>query len=319
MLSGEEIIFSNLAPIISALLIYILLLWQYIVRMKPGLEQVKKNESNSSLTHHILDLPEFEPYWHFHPEFELTFIISGSGKRIVGDSVEKFDEGDLVLLGSDLPHTWNSFRREPGNALHRAVVFQFSRNLVPGPSQGFPEFEGISRLLDRAHRGISFGGAQVMKTGKKLEALTRSVGLGKLTQFWLILDELSKAGEYRFLASEGYAPTLNTYSGERVNNVFRYVSMHFDQDIKISQLAQLTHMTETSFSRFFKMITGETFMEYVNNIRISRACAMLAEQKEKSISQIAGESGFKSSTHFNRMFLIKKGCTPTHFRRQYFV
>lgn len=98
--------------------------------MKPGLEQIKKNEANSSLTQLILDLPEFEPYWHFHPEFELTFIISGSGKRIVGDSVEPFQKGDLVLLGSDLPHTWNSGNNNIKSESCKAVVFQFNQKIL---------------------------------------------------------------------------------------------------------------------------------------------------------------------------------------------
>jgi AraC-like DNA-binding protein len=287
--------------------------------MKPTFEQIKKNPSKSSINQLILNLPEFEPYWHFHPEYELTYIIKGSGKRIVGDSIEPFVPGDLVLLGADLPHTWNSVQSDQEKGICKAVVFQFNKGMVPDSENWFPEFENIQRLLEKAYRGISFSGQQATKIGIKLEKLPKHKGLQKLTRFWLILDELGRADEYSFLASEGYAPSLNKFNGDRINNVFKFVSYHFAEEIKLRQLANLTHMTETSFSRFFKIITGESFMDYLNSYRISKACVLLAEKKEMSILEIAYKSGFKSSTHFNRMFLDKKGCTPTNFRRQYFV
>jgi AraC-like DNA-binding protein len=287
--------------------------------MKPSFEQIKKNPSKSSVNQVILNLPEFEPYWHFHPEYELTYIINGSGKRIVGDSIEPFGPGDLVLLGADLPHTWNSVRSDQEKGICKAVVFQFNKGMVPDTEEWFSEFENIQKLLRKAYRGISFYGQQAEEIGKKLEKLPNSRGLQKLTRFWLILDKLSRTDEYSFLASEGYAPSLNKFNGERINKVFKFVSEHFAEEIKLRQLANLTHMTETSFSRFFKTISGESFMDYLNSYKISKACALLAEKKEMSILEIAYKAGFKSSTHFNRMFLDKKGCTPTNFRRQHFV
>jgi AraC-like DNA-binding protein len=285
--------------------------------MKPGLEQIKKNEANSSLTQLILDLPEFEPYWHFHPEFELTFIISGSGKRIVGDSVEPFVEGDLVLLGSDLPHTWNSGNNNNTNESCKAVVFQFSHKILTNLISEFPEFESTLRLLKTAHRGISFHGEQALETGNKLLKLSKSNGLEKLTRFWHILDDLSKLTNYRLLASANYVPSLNMYNVERINTVFTYVSTHLAENIPLQKTADIVHMTQTSFCRFFKLITGETFTEYLNNFRISRACFMLTEQQDKSILQVAFDSGFRSSTHFNRMFHEIKGCSPSGFRKQH--
>jgi AraC-like DNA-binding protein/mannose-6-phosphate isomerase-like protein (cupin superfamily) len=288
-------------------------------QMKPSFEQIKKNPSKSLLNQVILNLPEFEPYWHFHPEYEITYIINGSGKRIVGDSIEPFGPGDLVLLGTELPHTWNSVRSDQEKGNCKAVVFQFNSGMIPDSKNWFPEFENLQRLLVKAYRGISFSGQKATEIGKKLEKLPKVEGLQKLTRFWLILDELSRVGEYKFLASEGYAPSLNKFNGERINKVFKFVSEHFAEDIKLRQIASLTHMTETSFSRFFKKITGESFMDYLNSYRISKACALLAEKREMSILEIAYKSGFKSSTHFNRMFLNKKCCTPTHFRRQHFA
>jgi AraC-like DNA-binding protein len=287
--------------------------------MKPDLEQIKKNEANSSLTQLILDLPEFEPYWHFHPEFELTFIISGSGKRIVGDSVEPFIKGDLVLLGSDLPHTWNSENNNIASESCKAVVFQFNYKMLSDIINEFHEFKGIRRLLNYANRGISFLGAQALEAGNKMLKLSKLNGLEKLTRFWLILNDLSKSANYRLLASVNYVPSLNKYNIERINIVFTYVSGHFAENIPLNEVAYIIHMTQTSFCRFFKLITGETFTEYLNNFRISRACAMLTAQQDKSILQVALDSGYRSSTHFNRMFHTKKGCSPSGFRKQHII
>ncbi len=309
------IILSYIDRIISNILFNHLILWHNYLGMKPSFEQVNKQPDGSQLRQLILDLPEFEPYWHFHPEFELTYIISGSGKRIIGDSVEPFVAGDLVLLGPDLPHTWNSAPGQKGQ--YKAVVFQFGRSIVPGPGNGFPEFQNIARLLDFSVRGLHFYGNDMVTVSKKITRLCRLTGLEKTTAFWLLLNELATKGKFVSLASEGYVPSLNKHNADRINKVFGYVSDHFGDMIKLSDVASLVHMTETSFSRFFKQITGEPFTEYLNNARISHACVLLAGRSERSISEIALESGFRSSTHFNRMFLQKKGCTPSYFRQQH--
>jgi AraC-like DNA-binding protein len=162
-----------------------------------------------------------------------------------------------------------------------------------------------------------FYGNDVDSLNKKFTRISRLSGLERLTAFWLTLNELATGGKFTLLASQGYVPSLNKYNVERINKVFEYVSSHFYETIKLSDIASLVHMTETSFSRFFKQITGEPFIDYLNNTRISHACVLLAGQMDKSISEIMAESGFRSSTHFNRMFLQKKGCTPGYFRKQY--
>jgi AraC-like DNA-binding protein len=284
--------------------------------MKASFEHISKGDSLSSLKHLVLNLPDFEPFWHYHPEFELTYILHGSGKRIVGDSIEPFYPGDLVLLGPDLPHTWNSFRDKDDKQMCRAVVFQFGAKLIPGTTETFPEFDGIRRLLEIAGRGISFHGEKADAAGKKLVRLSKTNGLEKLSSFWLILDELFKMADYALLTGDTYSPSLNKYNGERINKVFKFVAEHFHENVQLSQVADLVHMTETSFSRFFRTITGETFIDYLNNFRISHACRLLAGNKGKDINQVAAECGYRSSTHFNRMFQSRKKCSPSEFRKR---
>lgn len=285
--------------------------------MKPSFEQIPKITGSSQLIQHILTLPEFEPYWHFHPEYELTYIIHGRGKRIVGDSVEEFQDGDLVLLGSNLPHSWNSVKSGPDSSKCKAVVLQFNGELIPGPDHKFPEFDSIRILLEKAQQGLFFYGKEALSAGRSLIQLAKSEGIVRLSGFWLVLNELCRSSSFKLLSTSGYIPSLNKFQGERINTVFRYVAENFAEDIKLRQVAEKIHMTETSFSRFFKTITGETFTEYLTNIRIAHACSLLAEHRDKSVLQVAFESGFKSSTHFNRVFLQSKKCTPGEFRKNY--
>jgi len=287
--------------------------------MKPTFEQVQNSLTYSQLTQLVIDLPDFEPYWHFHPEFELTYIISGSGKRIVGDSIDLFYSGDLVLVGPDLPHTWNSVDYKDQKSNCRAVVFQFSERIIPGPAKEFPEFDDVRKLLDAARRGIFFSPDIAIYMGRKMLRLTKLSGLERLSEFWELLNFLSKTDSYSMIASANYIPLLNQYNGNRINSVFRYVSLHFSEDIRLSQVAELTHMTQTSFSRFFKMITGETFTDYLNSFRISKACSLLSENNALSIQQLAIECGFRSSTHFNRIFLRKKGSSPGRYRQDHLL
>jgi AraC-like DNA-binding protein len=285
--------------------------------LKPSFEQIANTEKESSLKSLMLDLPSFEPFWHYHPEYELTYIIRGSGKRIVGDNIESFREGDLVLLGSNLPHSWNSEKSLNDAETSKAVVFQFRSKLIPDASSGFPEFEGIHNLLQLAQRGVSFHNQHSTATGKNLIKLFKASDFEKLTGFWLILNQLSKLKGHNLLASESYLPSLNKHNMERINAIFVYVAKHFAENISISTAARLTHLTDSSFCRFFKSVTGQSFTEYLNAIRISHFCKLLSEHPETSIPQLAYQSGFNSTTHYNRIFQQIKGCTPSDFRKQF--
>lgn len=284
--------------------------------MKPSFEHVSTPGAVSSLKQLELNLPDFEPFWHYHPEYELTYIVYGSGKRIVGDSIDSFYPGDLVLLGPDLPHTWNSLRDKDDKLMCRAIVFQFGAKLIPGTAESFPEFDGLRRLLEIAGRGMWFHGKEADAAGKELLRLSKTRGLVKLSSFWLLLDKLGKTADFSLLAGDTYSPPHHKYHGERINKIFRFVAAHFHENIQLSQVAAQVHMTDTSFSRFFRTITGETFIDYLNNFRISHACRMLATDKHKDINQVAAECGYRSSTHFNRMFLLRKKCPPSEFRRR---
>ncbi len=275
--------------------------------MKALYEDIASKKGNDSFLVYSFTVPFFEFKWHYHPEYELTLITKGIGKRLVGDSYENFETGDLVLLGPDLPHTWSS--GEIKNKKVSAVVIQFSEDFIQRFLTLY-EFDKVSSLLASADRGLFFPKAG--KLQPELEMLTKLSGVEKITALLQIFQKLT-AQKYSTLSSEYFNAIKGEETESRINKVCQYIQQHAAKDVTLEQVASLIHLSRSAFSKFFKRATGKTFSEYVNDIRIGNACYLLTES-DKAINEIAYETGFDSLTYFNRVFLKKKRVTPRQFR-----
>lgn len=252
-------------------------------------------------------VPYFEFKWHYHPEYELTLITQGNGKRLVGDSYESYSTGDLVLLGSELPHTWTS---DPvKNKKVSAVVVQFSREFIER-FLDLEEFKRIGSMLSSANRGLFFPDSE--NVAQELKALLSLSGIEKITALINILQRLTSLTPHK-LSSEYFQLVKGQETESRVNKVCQYIQKHSDEPLSLDQAAALIHLSRSAFSKFFKRATGKTFSDYVNDIRIGKACRLLTET-DKAVNEIAYATGFDSLTYFNRVFLKKKGVTPRQFR-----
>ncbi len=280
--------------------------------MKPKLEQIPPPEAGVPFHCFELAVPAFEFYWHYHPEFELTFIEKGRGKRLVGDSQEPFSEGDLVLLGPNLPHTWVSDRRVDGGEC-RAHVLQFSASVIE-PLLRLPVFEKIRLLLRGAQVGLHFPDAPPESTRLFFQRLRESEGVPSYTRLLLLLDALAKTPLIVPLASSHLKPLPGADLEKRLHTVFQYVQENCSGDIQLSEVARQLHLSESAFCKFFKRTSGKTFSDYVNDARIAHACALLLET-DRPIGQVAAESGFDNMAYFNRVFLKKKGMQPGKWRK----
>lgn len=275
--------------------------------MKAQYEDIATKKGNESFLAYSVNVPFFEFKWHYHPEYELTLITKGTGKRLVGDSYESFEAGDLVLLGPDLPHTWSS---EAVNKQQvSAIVIQFSQEFIDSFLQ-LNEFSNVSGLLAASSRGLFFQKALTMY--RSLEVLPELSGIEKVASLLTILQNLTTQKCIR-LSSEYFNPVKGEETENRINKVCQYVQKNASKNITLGQVAGLIHLSRSAFSKFFKRATGKTFSDYVNDIRIGNACRVLTES-DKAISDIAHETGFESLTYFNRVFLKKKGSTPRKFR-----
>lgn len=283
--------------------------------MKASFEQVKIGQQPASFLAYWRREPVFGFNWHYHPAYELTYIQHGKGLRLVGDHTEEFEDGDLVLLGPNLPHTWAAEAATDGRVAE-AVVIQFMGGLIPQALLHSGDFGNIKTLFGLSGRGVVFGRAAKEAAKGAILRLPALQGLEKLTALWHILDGLGRSPDYRLLASPLFHPSLGEATEYRIDKACGYVHQHFTQKISLADVAAVANMTETSFCRFFRKMIGKPLMEYVNDLRVSRATNLLLET-DASISEVAYTAGFQGTTHFNRMFLKKKGYPPRAFRKQF--
>lgn len=278
--------------------------------MKPELENIAHMKGNASFVLYNYRAPYFPFKWHYHPEYELTLITSGMGKRLVGDSYEDFVQDDLVLLGPGLPHTWVS---EPSKEKAAAVVIQFSEAFIQ-PFLQYTECKNIPALLRKSKKGLFFK----KRNAKELLALLRRLpDLGELDRLLgliHILNALSRFSPRVLSATVGAYPGSDA-AEERINKVSHYIYHHYQRSLQLGDVAKLLHLSPGAFCNFFKKATGKTFSDYVNDVRIGKACTLLLESDDAIIT-IAYKVGFDSISYFNRVFYKKKGITPGGFRRR---
>lgn len=284
--------------------------------MKPDYQHLEFDSESSLIQAFWVHSPRFGFHWHYHPELEITCVKQGRGTRMVGDNVAPFEAGDFVLMGSNLPHTWISDDDFNNSPLHMEVaVLQFHLSFLSPPLLGLPEMRHIRRLLRAADRGIVLGEGRREKASKLLAELIEAEGFDRLQLFWTLMNHVGETEEFQLLTSQSYIPPLNAITEERILTVCQYVHDHFMNPIKLETVANLAHMNPTAFCRFFRKTTGQTFFEYINDLRIGKACNLLLDSRKLSVAEVAYLSGFRSQTLFNRIFLRKKEMTPSAFRK----
>ncbi|RZS53432.1 AraC family transcriptional regulator [Sphaerotilus mobilis] len=252
--------------------------------------------------------------WHYHDEYELHLITSTSGKVFVGDWIGQFQPGHLVLTGPRLPHNWVSMDMPDGGVAERDLVIQFNHDPLVQAAATIPELGEVLPLLERAKHGIEFFGL-----GERGAAHWHRVkgtrGLRRFTAFCEFLCDLAASTDYRLLSNVQLQSDDDDTSLDRIDAVVMRLTENLAQPISASDIATELGMSESSFSRFFRRATGNTFTDFVNRVRINRACQLLMES-DRLITHICYEVGFNNVANFNRRFLEIKGMTPSDFRKQ---
>ncbi len=274
--------------------------------MKAKLELTRILESGKSFNYFQLDVPRFTPFWHFHPELELTLITKGSGTRYVGNSIQPFQAYDLVLVGENLPHQWVS-ELDPEQS-SAAYVIQFPRSIFTS----LPECKAFDDLFERARYGLEFSYSDTMLI--QFERLKESSEAGQVAILIAILDQLT-AIDSDILSSVNYQlPSQNKVHFDRTESAIHYILDNLNRRLTVEEMAERTHMTTQSFCRWFKKATGNSFITFVNTSRIENACLQL-RHTDKPVSSIAFDCGFESISQFNRTFKTIKGESPSSFRK----
>ena len=284
--------------------------------MKPIFEKINTPDDQSFYLEDVVR-PYFPDPWHFHPEIEILYIKEACGTKYIGDSISLFNPGDIVIIGSDTPHVWESASEylNPENKLiSSATVILFLEDIIGKSFSGIPEFYRIKHFLNESKRGIQFVNKTRTRLIRHIEGLSSRNGMNRLIGLLKILDIMSTSNDIKYLSDPNYKSIMiNSEDKERMETIYRYVIQNYSSKILLEEIASLAHLTPHSFCRYFKSRTGKVFSSFVNEVRIGNACKLLLENKE-SISQICFESGFNYFSNFNRQFKKRKGITPSEFQ-----
>ncbi|CAG5010672.1 HTH-type transcriptional activator RhaR [Dyadobacter sp. CECT 9275] len=284
--------------------------------MKPLLIDLDYTLTDSFMIKEI-NAPYFNNTHHFHKDYEIVLVKESSGKRIIGDHVESFSDGDLVLVGPDLPHAWLNEKEyyEGRNDLHaRSAVIYLRKTWLENEILRLPQTVRLRKLLENARRGVKFTGGVRERMGRLASEIYFAEGLKKTVSLFSILYELSETEEYQLLSSSNYLNMYNEQETVRLNHVYEYVMKNFSTQIRLEEAASVANMSPNAFCRYFKKQTQKNFFWFVNEIRIGHACKLL-QQNELNISQVCYESGFQSLTNFNKFFKRITGKSPLVYRR----
>lgn len=304
-------VFSGLYGYFNSTLLILSFLCEFS-RMKPAFEQIDSPLHHSFLLREFT-LSAFDAPYHVHPEIELTLILSSRGRRFVGTHIADFGPGDLVLLGSNLPHCWRNDERNRDPA--RSIVMQFRSDFLGETFWQAPELSPVARLLERARAGLQFTGKIAAEVADQMQGLVGAESLARLTGLLTVLNELAQSADYQVLDAGYHAAAMTAADCERINRVYVYVADHFQTTIRLDDVARLVHMTPQAFCRYFKKTTRKTFIELVNEYRIRYASQSLTGNRDKSVAEVCFESGFGNVSHFNNRFRLATGQSPLQYRR----
>jgi len=284
-----------------------------VKKQKPKLESITPNFGNSfTYNYHGKSGEANVTAWHYHPEIELVYVNGGAGKRQIGSHVSYFRDGDLILIGSNLPHC-GFITKDTGNKSQ--TVIHMKEDFLGNDFFNIPEMSKIQKLLEVAKSGIAFSGKTKKKLGEKMEVMEYQSDFQRLLSMLNILNELALSDEHTVLNAEGFTMQSEVKDNDRINVVFNHVKNNFKDEIPLEEIADMVSMTVPSFCRYFKKITNKTFTQFVNEYRLVHASKLLAEQPI-SITEVCYESGFNNFSHFNKSFKAFTGQNPSEYRNQ---
>jgi AraC-like DNA-binding protein len=252
---------------------------------------------------------KFEYPIHCHPEYEINVVMNIDGKRVVGDSEETFSKLDFVMVGPYIPHVWKSNEEE-----NRVVTIQFSSELLNFPIMNKRLFTPIKKLLIDSRQGLQFYGPDAERIKDEIMELTRIQGFQTATMFLNILNSLAQAPRRKLVSNMYESENLiHESKSRRISKVCRHIEENISHKITLSDAAKMVNMSDSAFSHFFKKQTGISFITYINNLRVAKACDLLANTN-LSASEICYDCGFNNKSNFIRLFSKRKNMTPIEYR-----
>ncbi len=263
--------------------------------------------------------PHFTVPWHFHPEIEILFVVKSSGTSYVGDGIHRFTEGEISIIGENVPHWWKSdpkYMDGKDTTGIKVLIIQFNKKIFDPNFISLPEMKAIKEFLEKAQRGIQFLSKSSKALGEQITKIFQLSGIQRITELILLLEMMSGTKDYKYHASVGYSRTINTYDFYRFNKIHEHIILNFNKPIKLEDVANTVNISPTAFCRYFKKHTGKTFLSFLNEMRIGHACKLMVEGK-MTISMASMESGYNNLSHFNDQFKRVMKLTPSEYISAY--
>lgn len=282
---------------------------------------VRKSEisGNKAFVVNYLNDPFFDTNWHFHSEYQLFMVLEGRGTRFIGDNITRFQEGDMVFTGPNMPHLWRNddiYYDKSSYLRVQGIVIYFPENLLGECILQKEEMLTIRTLFDRAKRGIEVVGNTNKTVAQMMKDLLSLKGIDSIIQLLSILNILSESTELNYLSSIGYTNTSKEVDKHRMNEVYNYIMQNFRQNIMLEEVSNIANMSPTAFSRYFKARTNKSFSAFISELRIGLACKLLLED-ENTVAQICYECGFNTLSNFNKQFKELMHKTPFEYRKEF--
>ncbi|GAB3910910.1 AraC family transcriptional regulator [Mucilaginibacter boryungensis] len=286
--------------------------------MKPQLLKVSKDLTYSFSARRDT-MPDINNRWHYHPEIELIFFKQGSGTQFIGDNISRFQSGDLMIIGADLPHYWkfdDCYFEAPDEQQVDVCVVHFTENFWGDVFLNMPENKEIKRLLEAARLGIKMTGPSRKAIGDVVENIIAGEGARKLILLLEVLHTISNYGNHSTIASVGFKHNFDRQEKDKINAIYNYSITHFKKTISLSEIAAVANVSPHTFCRYFKSKSRRTYSYFLKEIRIGHACKLLIEDK-LNIKEICFESGFNNLASFHKAFKEITRKTPLSYQKSY--
>ncbi|WP_299337811.1 AraC family transcriptional regulator [uncultured Psychroserpens sp.] len=280
---------------------------------KPTLEKISPNFGSSVFVRKSSSVDTNRtPFWHFHPEIELIYVNKGQGKRHIGNHLSYFNNSQLILIGSNLPHNGFTDRLTQHGS---EVLVQFKSDFLGAGFFDIPEMSNINTLFERAKSGIIFKPETKRRVGKKIQKLNDLEGFERILLLLKILKKLADAKDYEILNANGFVFETELQDSAKIDIIYKHINENFQNHITLDDIADKVSMTVPAFCRYFKKSTGKTFTKLVNEYRIVHATKLLSES-QMSIADVAFECGFNNFSHFNKLFNEFTGKSASKYRSE---
>jgi AraC-like DNA-binding protein len=271
---------------------------------------------SSPLKARFFDYEHFSYPLHFHSEYEIIYIKEGIGTRFLGNSITKFEAGDILLIGSNLPHFMKSDEAyHSGNTDLRVkgTIIQFEKEFMYYAINHYSHFIKIKNLFQESQRGIYFAAANFPKLQDLIEKIPLENGLNQMMLFLEILKEMSETENRQTISTTDFV-NETIYDTARIDKVISYLNKNYTRNVSLDEIASFAAMNSSAFCRYFRSKTGKSFKNYILDMRIGYACKLLL-MEDISISQLSSQCGFETISHFNKTFKKNTGYVPSQYRK----